>query len=178
MSLKNAKKITYPGFTFKQDYKIDSNGNVYSPWRGQHQMFQNQNKQGYKEIMLYTNEQNRKHFKIHRLLLNTFNPIENSEDFQVNHKDGNKSNNNLQNLQWCTRSENLIHVFKNQLQSNKGEKNPSHKLKANEVEQICKKLEKHQTLQSIADEYGVTKGAIAHIKQHRSWIHISCKYTF
>lgn len=36
----------------------------------------------------------------------------------VNHKDGNKLNNNCNNLEWCTKSENTIHSFKNYLQDN------------------------------------------------------------
>lgn len=178
MSIENAKKITYPGFTFKQDYMIDKEGHVYSPWRGWHQMFQHENRCGYQEIMLYTNQQGRKHFKIHRLVLNTFNSRENSEKYQVNHKDGNKKNNSLNNLEWCNKSQNISHAYKNNLMTNEGENNPSHKLTNNKVHEICKKLENHQTLQSIADQYGVTKGTIAHIKQRRSWIHISCNYTF
>ena len=179
MSVDNAKQITYPGFTFKQEYKIDQNGCVYSPWRGWHEMFQNTSKQGYKEIMLYTEDGSRRHFKVHRLVMNTYCPIDNSEKMQVNHKNGNKSDNRLENLEWCTRSENLKHAFKTGLEDKPiGEKNPSHKLTEKEVRQICQHLENKRTLQSIADQYGVTKGCIAHIKQRRSWKHISQDYSF
>ena len=39
----------------------------------------------------------------------TFNPIPNPNDFQVNHIDTNKTNNNLSNLEWCTNSYNLAY---------------------------------------------------------------------
>lgn len=98
MSVENAKEITYPGVIFKQKYLVDKEGKVYSPFRGWHEMFQNTSKQGYKEIMLYEESGARRHFKVHRLVMNTFKPIEDSNNMQVNHIDGNKSNNKLENL--------------------------------------------------------------------------------
>ena len=70
---------------------------------------------GYKEVVLsyYPIQKNA---LVHRLVLSTFNPIDNMKNLDVNHKDGNKLNNNLNNLEWCTRSENIIHSYKNGLQ--------------------------------------------------------------
>lgn len=50
--------------------------------------------------------------QLNRLVLMVFNPIENPEKYQANHKDGVKINNYLYNLEWCTRSENIIHSFR------------------------------------------------------------------
>lgn len=55
------------------------------------------------------------HFKVHRLILSTFYPIKNMEIYDVNHIDGNKQNNHINNLEWCTRQENLIHAVENGL---------------------------------------------------------------
>lgn len=179
MSLENAKTIQYPNYQFKQDYKIDKEGNIYSPWRGWHKMSQHTNKAGYKELYLYTTE-SRKCFKVHRLIMTTFCPIDKDiSNLQINHIDGNKANNNINNLEWCTRSENLLHAFKTGLEKRPiGEKNPSHKLSEKEVKLICEELQNGKISQEIANRYNVSKGCISHIKNRRTWKEISKDYIF
>lgn len=67
-------------------------------------------KTGYSQIIL-SKEKNKKMFLIHRLVLENFIPNPENKP-QVNHIDGNKQNNNLNNLEWCTRSGNIKHSFK------------------------------------------------------------------
>ena len=64
--------------------------------------------QGYYNVKLYINGKQYTR-TIHRLLMITFYP-ENIKD-TVNHIDGNKKNNNINNLEWCTYSENTIHAL-------------------------------------------------------------------
>lgn len=73
---------------------------------------------GYIEVCLYMGNYESKMVLAHRLILETLNPIENMEEYDVNHKDGNKTNNHISNLEWNTRSENILHSFKNKLQDN------------------------------------------------------------
>jgi hypothetical protein len=72
---------------------------------------------------------NNKTYKIHRLVAESFipNPQNKSE---VNHIDGNKHNNNVNNLEWVTRSENIRHAFNNNMISRPpryGKDNPYYK---------------------------------------------------
>lgn len=65
-------------------------------------------KKGYLRVYLYNNDGYRKHFKVHRLVAQAF--IENPDGKpQVNHKDGNKHNNSVTNLEWVTDAENKKH---------------------------------------------------------------------
>ena len=64
---------------------------------------------GYVRFNAFNNKK-AKTLRIHRLVMEIFNPIDNI--MQVNHIDGNKLNNKLDNLEWCTDSENKKHAYK------------------------------------------------------------------
>lgn len=67
---------------------------------------------GYREVIL-----NGKQYRVHRVIATAFVP--NPDDKScVNHIDGNKTNNNVNNLEWVTHSENTLHSFANGLQDN------------------------------------------------------------
>lgn len=169
--LEDAKTIIYPGYTFNQDYRITKNGEVWSPYRGWHIVSPQKIEKGYFRVGLMTN-QGRKFLMVHRLVLETYSPIENSLNLQVNHIDGNKENNSIENLEWCTQSENQIHAIKNGLKPNqpKGEKVKGSKLKEEDVIKIWKLLQTTSySLQDIGDMYGVSKHCIFDIKRGKSW---------
>ena len=74
-------------------------------------------------------------FLVHRLVAEAF--ILNPKHLpEVNHIDGNKQNNSVDNLEWCTRSQNTSHAFKTGLRNYNGCKNPHSKLTQSDVETI------------------------------------------
>ena len=96
------------------EYDVSSTGTVYS-WKSGERvpLKQRVDIDGYKTVGLYADGKC-KRFKVHRLVANAFLEGVSGKDC-VNHKDGNKWNNSVDNLEWCTRSENSLHASKNGL---------------------------------------------------------------
>lgn len=88
-------------------YKVDIFGNVTRVKDGK-EMSQQVNKFGYANVSLCKNGKQKQH-KVHRVIAEAFipNPFNKS---QVNHKDGNKLNNVVWNLEWATPKENNVHA--------------------------------------------------------------------
>ena len=68
-------------------------------------------RKGYKYVQLYDLKSNYKKFYLHRLIAIHFIPNPNNYP-QINHIDGNTLNNSIDNLEWCTLSENLKHAWR------------------------------------------------------------------
>ena len=68
---------------------------------------------GYERVSLWNKGKNKK-YSIHRLVATKY--IDNPNNYkQINHIDGNKLNNNVDNLEWCDLSQNIKHAYKNNL---------------------------------------------------------------
>ena len=92
-------------------YAITSCGKIYS-YTSKKFLKPIQQKNGYLRICLSKNNI-RKNFLIHRLVIETYNPVDNMENLQVNHINENKVNNFLNNLQWVTPKDNINYGNRN-----------------------------------------------------------------
>lgn len=126
---------------------------------------------GYFRVCLCQNRK-QKGKAVHHLVLETF-ISSRPEKKECNHKDGNRRNNFVSNLEWVTSKENQIHAYKNKLKfPKKGERNGNSKLKEGEV-WLIKKLLANKVLGSkIAKMFKVNKCTISSIKHGRLWKHI------
>lgn len=89
-------------------YQITSDGKVYSLYSNKY-LKTHIDGCGYERVKLYKNHKGIQ-YDIHRLVAKVF--IDNPENKeQVNHIDGNKFNNNVENLEWVTRLENIHHAY-------------------------------------------------------------------
>lgn len=92
-------------------YKVSNQGRVKRCFGNGKENFLTgkKDKDGYTEVILSKN-QRKKYFRLHRLVAEAFVPNPESKP-QVNHKDRNKQNNSVTNLEWVTASENAKHCF-------------------------------------------------------------------
>lgn len=109
-----------------------------------------------------------KTFSVHRLVALTFIPCEHPNFFVVNHKDLNKHNNHVSNLEWITSAENIKHWARTTDQG-KGEKHPMVKLTADQVRAIIPRLADGESYHVIAAEYNLDPTAIMNIASGKSW---------
>ena len=106
---------------------------------------------------------NRGYLTVHRLVAENF--IKNNyiqkeiSELQINHKDGNRSNNNVENLEWCTAQENTYHALKNGLRKMK--------IPYSEHNNVCEKYRKGKIMKDIAKEYNVNTSTIRNILIHK-----------
>lgn len=131
-------------------------------------------KNGYVKNGLVLKDGSQKSYFRHRLVMICFNKVNNYQELQVNHIDGNKLNNAFSNLEWCTNQENRIHALKLGLAVPlKGEENPYSKLKEQEVLDIIQDLLHHVPYSQICKKYNCSKSTISAIKNKRNWKYLT-----
>lgn len=158
-------------------YFIDENGNLFSFWRNKR----------LKEVKPRTHSNGYLRFSIggkdvyaHRLVASSY--IENVDNLrEVNHIDGNKKNNSVSNLEWCTRQQNNAHAFLIGLKSNESMRkiaSNSNHAKATKKKRALSDAKarkaKMMIVQGASDSqisrfFGVSKGCIYNIRSKKAY---------
>lgn len=112
------------------------------------------------------------HWYLHRLVAYVFlGPCPEGEE--VNHIDGDKTNPRLENVEYVTRSENMLHAFERGLNSNRGEKNPRTRLSEDDVRTIRAEFTgAYGECAALARRFGVSHAAVQDIIHGRRWSHL------
>jgi hypothetical protein len=145
-------------------YQITSSGEVISVLKKKH-LSHGFKPGGYAFVGLYSGKGGKPSYRmVHRLVAEAFiaNPHNKPE---VNHKDGNKKNNSVANLEWVTRNENAIHGFDNGLLVH-GFSHHSSKLTREQVREIFVSEGKYRDLAKI---FGVCAQTICNIKNKSAY---------
>jgi hypothetical protein len=154
---------TIKGF---ENYEVETSGLVRNKLTNRGLSF-SRLKNGYLSIKLYKDG---KQFNVllHRIVAIAFIPNPDNKK-TVNHKDSNRSNNSIENLEWLSQSENVIHGYTNGLHSTKGVKNGNSKLTPEKVLAI---REDKRSYPDIAVDYGIAPTTVGNIKNKYIWRHI------
>lgn len=125
---------------------------------------------GYKGVRLYRNKEDATTKKIHRLVAEYFisNPLNLP---QVNHKDGNKSNNKVNNLEWCSNDYNMNHAVMNSLIL-LGDKRHSSKCTEESLVLLQRLIDCGFTIKQLSIIYTISKNSMKEIIRGRAYKHL------
>lgn len=149
--------VSNMGRVFRKGYTA-TNGNFYK----ERLLTNTLTKDKYLKVGIYIDGV-KKDVRVHRVVAQTFLPNEDPKKIEVNHIDGNKLNNHVDNLEWTTSSENQQHAILNGLQPVKNINNRYNKseLSKEKIDEISKS---NKSATELSIEYGVDVGYIYAIK--------------
>lgn len=161
-------KITNCKYPLKYEYYVTDDGRV---WSEQSKKFIRQylDKDGYCKVALRSEDLPPKkchRYSVHRLIMENFFPFDGMGQYQVNHINGDKTDNRLSNLEWVTCEENIHHAIVVGLRA---KINGTAKLTTEQVIEIYKRSHLGETNVSLGREFGVHPDTIGKIKNKKIW---------
>lgn len=111
-----------------------------------------------------------KKFLIHRLVAYAFLGLTPNSSLEVNHKDGNRHNNAVQNLEVVTHQENINHSIRTKLKNDYGELHKRAVLTNAQAAEIRQKWRDGSKQVDLANYYGVSKQTICSVVHNKTYI--------
>lgn len=173
--------IQFKEYPHNNRYIVYSDGRIFSkPNKMNHStdglfLKQTIDKKGYVKVKLYPEK---KTITVHRMVTITF--LDNPNNYeQINHKDGNKLNNHVDNLEWCSNKQNAEHAILTKLITNemrpRGSKHRRSKITEQDVIDIrarCVKGDLQNGVTAIARDYGLNPTTVGDIVNRIIWQHV------
>ncbi len=174
------KEIFWKSIEGYEQYTLNSKGQIFSSFGKGRVLRSSKCGAGYLKVALGAGPGNTK--MVHRLIAEALIPNPENKPW-VNHKNGIKTDNSLENLEWSTISENHQHACDTGLRKTgklhhwsrkvkRGAEHPSSKLTEEQILTIFQYLRQGLTQKSIAQIFGVTNSMISSIKTGKSWSHL------
>ena len=167
------EEIWKPIFEYEDSYEVSNLGRVKSIKFNKEKILKpGFDSYGYQHVSLHKNKRGITK-KIHRLVMLTFKNHLNFEGAQVNHINGSKIDNRLDNLEWCDQSHNMKHAFELGLQiSLKGEQHGAAKLNRSQVNKIRFYYKnKIFNQRQLAKMFNIKRGTVSNITTKKIWTH-------
>lgn len=156
-----------------KDYYVTPEGDVY---RNGKKFRKHKSSNIYHSVVISFKDGTSKRLYVHRLVAELYIPNPDNKPV-VNHKNSDRSDNRVENLEWCTYQENYVHAHKSGAFLLDG----LHHHAIYSIEQIinvCKLLAECRRNIDIQNITGVDKNVVAQIRSRKTWNHISKDYNF
>lgn len=151
------------------DYSVTDGGRIVSHKHGKDRTLRPApDHGGYLHVQLHDHGRHRIAY-LHREVIKAFKGRPDG-CLDINHLDGNKRNNHIENLEWVTRSENMLHAYRLGLMADKnGEQNGRAKVTSDQVQEIRRMLKEGARQKDIGAKFGLHQSHISRIARNESW---------
>lgn len=163
-----------PVVGYEGEYQVSNLGRVMSLKNNVPKLLRSRvNRRGYVQICLCKDNQKR-YFSVHKLVLTAF-VSERPPGMVINHKDGNKANNALSNLEWVTQAENIDHSHNVLLNGYStpptyfGENHPGARYTVEQIREIRRLHAEGVSASKLATRFGGAKSTIKRIFNNETW---------
>lgn len=121
---------------------------------------------GYRSVKFTFKDGHQQRFYVHRIVAELF--VENKDNKKiVNHKDGNKLNNNADNLEWCTQRENIYHYYSKIKKEKSKRKNNGKRVPVIQYNLLGEEIARFESVSDASRKTGIKIGTISYVLNGR-----------